>query len=122
MTRPLRVAVTGAAGSIGYAMLFRIASGAMLGADQPVILQLVELPRAVDALKGVAMELDDCAFSTLAGIEIADNPNDGFKDADVIMLIGGRPRGPGMLRSDLVAASDELFDDVQSEEAPGPGH
>ncbi len=109
MTTPVRVAVTGAAGSICYSMLFRIAAGEMLGPDQPVILQLVEIPPAMKALEGVIMELDDCAFPLLHSIEAADNPNDGFKDANVAMLVGGRPRGPGMVRADLIQANGPIF-------------
>ena len=98
MKSPVRVAVTGAAGQIGYSLLFRIASGAMLGADQPVILQLLEIPdeKAQKALKGVMMEVDDCAFPTLAGMIATDNPEVAFKDADICLLVGARPRGPGM--------------------------
>lgn len=109
MTRPLRVAVTGAAGAIGYAMLFRIAAGEMLGAKQPVILQLLELPQAVKALEGVAMELDDCAFGTLAGIELSDDANIAFKDADVVILVGGKPRKAGMQRADLIRENGPIF-------------
>ena len=109
MTRPLRVAVTGAAGAIGYAMLFRIAAGEMLGAKQPVILQLLELPQAVKALEGVAMELDDCAFGTLAGVEISDDANVAFKDADIVVLVGGKPRKAGMQRADLIRENGPIF-------------
>lgn len=109
MTSPVRVAVTGAAGSICYSMLFRIAAGEMLGPDQPVILQLVEIPPAMQALEGVIMELDDCAFPLLHSIEAADNPKDGFKDANVAMLVGGKPRGPGMVRADLIQANGPIF-------------
>lgn len=111
MTKPVRVAVTGAAGSIGYSLLFRIAAGEMLGPDQPVILQLVEIPQAMDALEGVVMELDDCAFPLVESIETADNPFDGFKDANICMLVGGKPRGPGMVRADLVEANGPIFTD-----------
>ncbi len=107
--RPLRVAVTGAAGQIGYSLLFRIASGEMLGSSQPIILQLLELPVALDALKGVAMELSDCAFPLLHGIECSDDPRVAFEDADIVMLVGSKPRGPGMLRSDLIAANGPIF-------------
>ncbi|KTF07864.1 malate dehydrogenase, partial [marine sediment metagenome] len=93
MKQPLRVAVTGAAGNISYAMLFRIASGEMLGKDQPVILQLLEITPALDALKGVVMELEDCAFPLLAGIVQTDDANVAFKDADYALLVGARPRG-----------------------------
>jgi malate dehydrogenase len=109
MTQPLRVAVTGAAGQIGYSLVFRIASGEMLGPDQPVILQLLELPVAVDAARGVAMELADSAFPLLAGVEVTSDANEGFKDADVAMLIGSKPRGPGMLRSDLIRENGPIF-------------
>ncbi|MBU0500251.1 MAG: malate dehydrogenase [Gammaproteobacteria bacterium] len=108
---PVRVAVTGAAGQIGYAMLFRIASGAMLGRDQPVILQLLELPveRAQQALKGVMMELEDCAFPLLADIVGTDDPKTAFKDADHALLVGARPRGPGMERKDLLLENAKIF-------------
>ena len=108
---PVRVAVTGAAGQIGYALLFRIASGEMLGKDQPVILQLLEIPdeKAQNALKGVIMELEDCAFPLLAGIEAHSNPEEAFKDTDYALLVGARPRGPGMERADLLAANAAIF-------------
>jgi malate dehydrogenase len=108
---PMRVAVTGAAGQIGYSLLFRIASGAMLGADQPVILQLLEIPdeKAQKALKGVMMELDDCAFPLLAGMTAASDPVSAFKDVDVALLVGARPRGPGMERKDLLEANGKIF-------------
>ncbi len=106
---PVRVAITGAAGQIGYQLCFRIASGQMLGADQPVILQLLEIPPALDALKGVAMELEDCAFPTLAGIVCTDDPNVAFKDTDYALLVGARPRGPGMERKDLLEANAQIF-------------
>jgi len=111
MKKPVRVAVTGAAGQIGYSLLFRIASGEMLGKDQPVILQLVEVPveKAQQALKGVIMELEDCAFPLLAGVEASDNPNAGFKDVDIAMLVGARPRGPGMERKDLLQENAKIF-------------
>ena len=101
--------VTGAAGQIGYQLAFRIASGQMLGNDQPVVLQLLEIPPALDALKGVVMELDDCAFPTLAGIVATDDPNEAFKDADYALLVGARPRGPGMERNDLLEANAAIF-------------
>lgn len=110
MTTPVRVAVTGAAGAICYSMLFRIASGEMLGKDTPIILQLLEIPQAMQALSGVVMELDDCAFPLLHGVEISDDPNKGFKDANVAILVGGRPRGPGMLRSDLIKINGPIFE------------
>jgi malate dehydrogenase len=108
---PVRVAVTGAAGQIGYSLLFRIASGEMLGKDQPVILQLLEIPdeKAQKALKGVMMELDDCAFPLLAGMVPASDPMVAFKDADVALLVGARPRGPGMERKDLLEANGKIF-------------
>ena len=108
---PVRVAVTGAAGQIGYALLFRIASGEMLGKDQPVILQLLEIPdeKAQNALKGVIMELEDCAFPLLAGIEAHSDPLQAFKDTDYALLVGARPRGPGMERADLLAANAQIF-------------
>jgi malate dehydrogenase len=108
---PVRVAVTGAAGQIGYSLLFRIASGDMLGKDQPVILQLLEIPdeKAQKALKGVMMELDDCAFPLLHGMVAAADPMVAFKDADVALLVGARPRGPGMERKDLLEANGKIF-------------
>ena len=109
MKSPVRVTITGAAGQIGYQLAFRIASGQMLGKDQPVILQLLEIPQALDALKGVVMELDDCAFSTLAGIVATDDPNTAFKDSDYALLVGARPRGPGMERKDLLEANAAIF-------------
>lgn len=109
MKSPVRIAVTGAAGQIGYALLFRIAAGEMLGEDQPVILQLLEVTPAMKSLEGVVMELDDCAFSTLAGIEISDDTNVAFKDADYAFLVGARPRGPGMERNDLLQANAAIF-------------
>ena len=109
--KPVRVAVTGAAGQIGYALLFRIASGEMLGKDQPVILQLLEIPdeKAQNALKGVMMELEDCAFQLLAGMEAHSSPDTAFKDTDYALLVGARPRGPGMERADLLAANAQIF-------------
>ncbi|EGJ10634.1 malate dehydrogenase [Rubrivivax benzoatilyticus] len=109
--KPVRVAVTGAAGQIGYALLFRIASGEMLGKDQPVILQLLELPieKAQEALRGVMMELEDCAFPLLAGMEAHSDPMTAFKDTDYALLVGARPRGPGMERADLLAANAQIF-------------
>ncbi len=106
---PVRVAVTGAAGQIGYSLLFRIASGEMLGKDQPVILQLLDLPQAQKAVKGVMMELDDCAFPLLAGMVATDDPNVAFKDAQIAMLVGARPRGPGMERKDLLTENAKIF-------------
>ncbi|MQY50262.1 malate dehydrogenase [Rhodocyclus tenuis] len=106
---PLRVAVTGAAGQIGYSLLFRIAAGDMLGKDQPVILQLLDLPQAQQAVKGVMMELDDCAFPLLAGAVATDDPNVAFKDADVCLLVGARPRSKGMERADLLTANGAIF-------------
>ena len=107
--KPMRVAVTGAAGQIGYSLLFRIAAGEMLGKDQPVILQLVDIPPAMKAVGGVMMELEDCAFPLLAGMEATDDPASGFKDADVALLVGARPRGKGMLRKDLLEANGAIF-------------
>jgi len=109
MKAPVRVTVTGAAGQIGYALLFRIASGAMLGDDQPVILQLLDITPAMEALEGVRMELDDCAFPLLAGVVCTDDPNVGFKDTDYALLVGARPRGPGMERKDLLEANAAIF-------------
>jgi malate dehydrogenase len=109
--KPVRVAVTGAAGQIGYAVLFRIASGEMLGKDQPVVLSLLEVPveKAQQALKGVMMELEDCAFPLLAGMEAHSDPMTAFKDVDYALLIGSRPRGPGMERAELLAVNAEIF-------------
>lgn len=112
MSKPaMRVAITGAAGQIGYALLFRIASGEMLGPDQPVFLQLLEIPdeKAQNALKGVMMELDDCAFPLLAGMSAHSDPREAFKDADVALLVGARPRGPGMERKDLLHVNAQIF-------------
>ncbi|HQV41937.1 MAG: malate dehydrogenase [Moraxellaceae bacterium] len=111
MKKPVRVAVTGAAGQIGYSLLFRIASGEMLGKDQPVILQMLEVPfeKAQAALKGVMMELEDCAFPLLAGMVGTDEPNVAFKDADYALLVGARPRGPGMERKDLLLENAKIF-------------
>ena len=109
MKAPVRVAVTGAAGQIGYALLFRIAAGDMLGPDQPVILHLLEIPPALPALQGVVMELNDCAFPTLAGVVATDDANVAFKDVDYALLVGARPRGPGMERKDLLEANGAIF-------------
>jgi len=109
MKSPVRVTITGAAGQIGYQLAFRIASGQMLGDDQPVVLQLLEITPALDALGGVVMELDDCAFPTLAGIVATDDPDVAFKDADYALLVGARPRGPGMERKDLLEANAAIF-------------
>jgi malate dehydrogenase len=111
MKSPVRVAVTGAAGQIGYALLFRIASGEMLGKDQPVVLQLLEIPdeKAQKALKGVMMELEDCAFPLLGGMSAHGEPTSAFKDADFALLVGARPRGPGMERKDLLSANAQIF-------------
>lgn len=109
MKDPVRVTVTGAAGQISYALLFRIASGDMLGKDQPVILQLLEITPALEALKGAAMELDDCAFPLLQDIVCTDNPEVAFKDTDYALLVGARPRGPGMERKDLLEANAAIF-------------
>jgi malate dehydrogenase len=112
MKQPMRVAVTGAAGQIGYSLLFRIASGEMLGKDQPVILQLLEIPdeKAQKALKGVMMELDDCAFPLLHGMVPTADPKIAFKDVNVALLVGARPRGPGMERKDLLEANGKIFE------------
>ena len=109
MKDPVRVTITGAAGQIGYALLFRVASGAMLGNDQPVILQLLEITPALDAVKGVVMELDDCAFPLLQDVICTDDANVAFKDTDYALLVGSRPRGPGMERKDLLEANAAIF-------------
>ena len=109
MKQPVRVVVTGAAGQISYSLLFRIAAGEMLGPDQPVILQMLEITPALEALKGVAMELDDCAFPLLHDMVITDDPNVAYKDADFALLVGARPRGPGMERKDLLEANAAIF-------------
>ena len=109
MKSPVRVTITGAAGQIGYQLAFRVASGQMLGADQAIILQLLEIPPALPALNGVVMELDDCAFATLAGVVATDDPEIAFKDSDYALLVGARPRGPGMERKDLLEANAAIF-------------
>ncbi|MFT5446487.1 MAG: malate dehydrogenase [Gammaproteobacteria bacterium] len=109
MKKPMRVAVTGGAGQIAYSLLFRIASGEMLGADQPVYLQLLEITPALNALKGVVMELNDCAYPLLQGVIVSDDANVAFKDADVAMLVGARPRSKGMERGDLLAENGKIF-------------
>jgi malate dehydrogenase len=109
MKKPVKVAVTGAAGNISYALLFRIAAGDMLGKDQPVILQLLEIPPALDALAGVVMELNDCAFPLVAGIIATDNPDVAFAEVDYAMLVGSKPRGPGMERGDLLNDNGKIF-------------
>ena len=109
MKKPARVTVTGAAGQIGYALLFRIASGEMLGKDQPIILQLLEITPALDALKGVVMELEDCAFPLVQGFVQTDDANIAFKDADYALLVGSRPRSKGMERKDLIEANAAIF-------------
>lgn len=109
MKDPVSVTITGGAGQIGYQLAFRIASGQMLGADQPIILKLLEIPQALDALKGVVMELDDCAFPTLAGVVATDSADEAFDDADYALLVGARPRGPGMERKDLLEANAAIF-------------
>ena len=106
---PVRVAITGAAGQIAYSLLFRVASGSMLGPDQPVILQLLEIPDALGALRGVAMELDDCAFPLLHGVQTSADPEEAFGDADVAVLVGARPRSKGMERRDLLEANGAIF-------------
>ncbi|MFP4097520.1 MAG: malate dehydrogenase [Alphaproteobacteria bacterium] len=110
MKEPVRIAVTGAAGQIGYALLFRIAAGEMLGRDQPVILHLLEITPALDALVGVVMELNDCAFPLLRGIVQTDKPQEAFADVDYACLVGARPRGPGMERKDLLEANGAIFE------------
>ena len=109
MTQPVKVAVTGAAGQIGYAILFRIASGQLLGPDTPVRLSLLEIPQAVKAAEGTAMELDDCAFPLLAGIDIADDPSAAFDGVNIALLVGARPRTKGMERGDLLEANGGIF-------------
>ncbi len=109
MKSPVRVAITGAAGQISYSLLFRVAAGQMLGDDQPLILQLLEIPPAMDALGGVVMELDDCAFPLVQEIVATDNPDEAFKDVDYALLVGSRPRGPGMERKDLLEANAQIF-------------
>jgi malate dehydrogenase len=109
VTSPVRITVTGAAGQISYSLLFRIAAGEMLGPNQPVILQMLEITPALDALKGVAMELEDCAFPLLAGMICTDDAEQAFKDADYALLVGARPRGPGMERKDLLEANAAIF-------------
>ncbi len=109
MKAPVRVAVTGAAGQISYSLLFRIAAGEMLGTDQPVIFQLLEITPALEALQGTVMEIEDCAFPLVAGIVQSDDPEVAFKDADYCLLVGARPRGPGMERKDLLQANAQIF-------------
>lgn len=109
MKAPVRVAVTGAAGQISYSLLFRLAAGEMLGTDQPIILQLLEITPALEALQGTVMEIEDCAFPLVAGIVQSDNPEVAFKDADYCVLVGARPRGPGMERKDLLEANAQIF-------------
>jgi len=109
MKQPVRVAVTGAAGQIGYSLIFRIAAGDMLGPDQPIILQLLEIPSAMNALDGVIMEINDCAFPLVKQVIGSDDPEQAFKDADIALLVGSRPRGKGMERSDLLKANAEIF-------------
>lgn len=109
MKAPVRVAITGAAGQISYSLIFRVASGEMLGADQPVILHLLEVPAAMNALKGVAMELDDCAYPTLQGLVLSDDPKVAFQDINYAMLVGAKPRGPGMERKDLLQENANIF-------------
>ena len=109
MNKPVRITITGAAGQIGYQLAFRIASGQMLGPDQPVILQLLEIPQALPALKGVVMELDDCAFAALKSVTATDNVNEAFKNSEFALLVGARPRGPGMERKDLLEANAAIF-------------
>lgn len=109
MKKPVRVAITGGAGQISYSLIFRIATGEMLGTDQPIILQLLEIPQAMDGLKGVIMELNDCAFPLVTEIHGTDKPEEAFKDADYALLVGSKPRGKGMERSDLLKANGDIF-------------
>jgi malate dehydrogenase len=109
MTRAARVTITGAAGQIGYQLAFRIASGQLLGPNRPVILQLLEIPPALDALKGVVMELEDCAFPTLEGVVASDQPDEAFRDTEFALLVGAKPRGPGMERGDLLKGNAQIF-------------
>lgn len=109
MSKTVKVAVTGAAGQIGYSLVFRIASGELFGPQTQVVLSLLEIPQAVKALEGVAMELDDCAFANLAGVEINDDPKQGFKDINWALLVGAKPRGPGMERNDLIRENGPIF-------------
>ena len=109
MKQPVRIAVTGAAGNISYSLLFKIAAGEMLGSDQPVILQLIEIPQAIEKLRGTAMELEDCAFPLVHSISLHDNPFDGFQDAHYALLVGARPRTKGMERADLLEANAKIF-------------
>jgi malate dehydrogenase len=109
MKPPIRVAVSGATGQIGYSLLFRIATGDMLGKDQPIILQLLDIPQSQFALKGIVMELEDCAFPLLANIVATDNPKIAFRDAGIVLLVGARPRGKGMERKDLLKTNGEIF-------------
>jgi malate dehydrogenase len=117
---PVKVTVTGAAGQIGYAILFRIAAGQMLGSDQPVELRLLEIPDALEAAEGTAMELDDCAFPLLHRVEITDDPKLAFEGANVALLIGARPRGKGMERSDLLEANGAIFKPQGGRSTPAP--
>ena len=109
MTQPVRIAITGGAGQISYSLIFRIAAGDMLGPDQPVILQLLEIPPAMDALQGVVMEINDCAFPLVQDVIASDKPEEAFKDADIALLVGAKPRGKGMERSDLLQATAQIF-------------
>ena len=109
MKEPVRIAITGGAGNISYSLIFRVAAGDMLGPDQPVILQLLEIPPAMDALKGVIMEINDCAFPLVHGVFGTDKPEEAFKDADIALLVGSKPRGKGMERADLLKANGEIF-------------
>ncbi|MCY4314152.1 MAG: malate dehydrogenase, partial [Gammaproteobacteria bacterium] len=109
MKDPIRISITGAAGNISYALLFRIAAGDMLGKDQPVALQLLEITPAMQALEGVVMELDDCAFPLLASVDISDDPGVAFRDSNIAMLVGSKPRGPDMQRSDLIKDNGAIF-------------
>ncbi|MDZ7736834.1 MAG: malate dehydrogenase [Gammaproteobacteria bacterium] len=109
MKQPVRIAVTGAAGQIGYALLFRIAAGEMLGPKQPVVLQLLEIPQAIKAVEGVVMELEDCAFPTLAGVKVSSDAREAFEGAEFVFMVGAKPRGPGMERKDLLQGNASIF-------------
>src|SRR5688572_26592689 len=109
MKQPVRVAITGAAGQIAYSLIFRVAAGDLLGKDQPVILQLLDIPDALEKLKGTVMEVDDCAFPLVAGVHASARPEEAFENTDYALLVGARPRGPGMERKDLLSANGGIF-------------
>ena len=109
MKAPIRIAITGAAGQIGYSLVFRIANGDMLGREQPIILQLLDVPQAQQSLRGLAMELEDCVFPMLQQVIVSDDPKIAFRDAEVVLLVGARPRSKGMERKDLIEANGEIF-------------